>query len=72
MFAIRDGKWKLVAGNGSGGREKPLGEPFGRPYRLYDLSEDIREQHDLLTKAPDTAKRLEGELQRLIDAGRSR
>ena len=28
MFAIRDGRWKLVAGNGSGGREDPIGQPF--------------------------------------------
>jgi arylsulfatase A-like enzyme len=72
LFAIREGKWKLVAGNGSGGREKPLGEPFGRPYQLYDLSEDIGERNDLLTKSPDTAKRLEAELERLRSAGRSR
>ena len=26
MFAIRDGRWKLVAGNGSGGREKAVGQ----------------------------------------------
>lgn len=72
MFAIRDGKWKLVAGNGSGGREKPQGEPFGRPYQLFDLSEDIGETTNLITKAPDTAKRMEAELERLRAAGRSR
>ncbi|MCB9384762.1 MAG: arylsulfatase [Bryobacterales bacterium] len=72
VFAIREGKWKLVAGNGSGGREKPLGEPFAKPYQLYDLSEDIGERNDLLSKTPDTAKRLEAALQRLIDSGRSR
>ncbi len=72
MFAIRDGKWKLVAGNGSGGRQAPRGEPFGRPYQLFDLSEDIGETTDLTGKAPDTAKRLEAELERLRGAGRSR
>ena len=61
-----------MAGNGSGGREKPLGEPFAKPYQLYDLSEDIGERNDLLSKTPDTAKRLEADLQRLIDSGRSR
>ena len=72
LFAIREGKWKLVAGNGSGGRQEPRGEPFGRPYQLYDLSEDIGETTDLLTKSPETAKRLEAELERLRTSGRSR
>ena len=72
LFAIREGKWKLVAGNGSGGREQPLGEPFGRPYQLYDLEADIGERNDLLSKSPDVAKRLEAELERLRSAGRSR
>ena len=40
MFAIRDGAWKLMFGNGSGGRQEPRGEPFGRPYQLFDLSRD--------------------------------
>lgn len=72
MFAIRDGKWKLVAGNGSGGRLMPLGEPFARPYQLYDLSEDIAEMEDRIEQVPDVADRLEAELDRLRTAGRSR
>jgi len=39
MFAIRDVDWKLVLGNGSGGREKPRGKPFERPYFLANLAE---------------------------------
>ncbi len=72
MFAIRDGKWKLIAGNGSGGRLKPAGEPFGRPYQLYDLSEDIGEVSDRIEQVPEVAQRLEAELTRLIESGRSR
>ena len=72
MFAIRDGKWKLVAGNGSGGRLKPLGEVFGRPYQLYDLSEDIAEIEDRIEQVPEVAQRLEAELERLRNVGRSR
>jgi len=40
MFAIRDGRWKLIAGNGSGGRQSPRGKAFTRPYQLYDLQTD--------------------------------
>jgi arylsulfatase A len=71
MFAIRDGRWKLVAGNGSGGRERPRGEPFGRPYRLYDLEADPSETRDLRDAHPDVARRLEEELEQLRARGRS-
>jgi arylsulfatase A-like enzyme len=71
-FAIRDGRWKLVAGNGSGGREKPVGEPFGRPYQLYDLESDPSEQRDVLSEHPDVARRLEAALDRIRTSGRSR
>jgi hypothetical protein len=27
-FALRNGPWKMVFGNGSGGRQQPVGEPF--------------------------------------------
>ena len=33
-----------MAGNGSGGREAPKGKPFGKPYRLFDLSSDLGER----------------------------
>ena len=59
MFAIRDGKWKLVLGNGSGGREQPRGKPFARPYHLFDLSQDISERANLVGEQPDVATRLE-------------
>jgi arylsulfatase A-like enzyme len=72
MFAIRDGKWKLVAGNGSGGRELPKGEPFGRPYMLFDMETDRSERKSVITANPEVAKRLEAELERLRTSGRSR
>jgi len=65
MFAVRDGQWKLVLGNGSGGREPPRGKPFQRPYQLFDLAADISERHDLIEKHPDVAKRLEAACQRI-------
>ncbi len=72
MFAIRDGLWKLVAGNGSGGREKPAGRPFARPYKLFDMSTDISERNDLIGKYPGVADRLETILDKIRNSGRSR
>jgi arylsulfatase A-like enzyme len=59
MFAIRDGRWKLVLGNGSGGRQQPRGRPFTKPYFLSDLKADPSETTNLATKHPDIAARLE-------------
>lgn len=71
MFAIRDGHWKLVAGNGSGGREAPKGKPFGEPYQLFDLKADLAESNDVATDHPELVQSLATRLQKLIDAGRS-
>ena len=72
MFAIRDGKWKLVAGNGSGGREEPRGKPFEKPYHLFDMSKDISERENLIDQFPEVAGRLEKELDKIRSSGRSR
>ncbi|MCP5523114.1 MAG: arylsulfatase [Verrucomicrobiales bacterium] len=61
MFAIRDGQWKLVLGNGSGGREEPRGKLFEHPYPLFDLSLDLGEEHDIAAEYRDVATRLEQE-----------
>lgn len=52
MFAIRNGRWKLVAGNGSGGREQPKGKPFGEPWMLVDLSADPGEKENVADENP--------------------
>ncbi len=44
--AVRDGRWKLV-------------QKWRGPWELYDLEADRTERHDLLTKEPETAARLE-------------
>lgn len=72
MFAVRDGRWKLVAGNGSGGREAPKGKPFARPYRLFDLEADISERRNVIERYPAAANRLEQALERIRARGRSR
>jgi len=71
-FAIRDGRWKLIASSGSGGREKPVGKPFEGDYQLYDLAEDIAESTNRTSQAPEVVKRLEAKLLQIRDSGRSR
>lgn len=71
MFAIRDGKWKLVLGNGSGGRERPRGRPFAKPYQLFDMSADIAETTDIAEKHPDVVERLTQKLEHIRKSGRS-
>ena len=59
MFSIRSGNWKLVLGNGSGGRERPRGKPFERPYALFDMTKDLSERRNVIDKHPGVAVELE-------------
>lgn len=71
MFAIRDGDWKLVAGNGSGGREAPRGKPDARPFQLFNLAKDLSEENDVAAAHPEIVKRLTATLMNIRDSGRS-
>ena len=46
MFAIRDGKWKLVS-------------YFNKPWELYDLDVDRSERNDLAANHPEIVSRLD-------------
>ena len=70
VFAIRDGRWKLVLGDGSGGREPPRGRPFARPYQLFDLVEDPAESQNRIADHPEVARRLEAQALSLIGPDR--
>ena len=59
MFAIRDGKWKMIFGNGSGARTKPVGAPFEEPYQLYDLENDLAESTNLIDSESEIREKLE-------------
>lgn len=71
MFAIRDGPWKLVLGNGSGGREKPKGKPFNKPYQLFDIATDLSEARDVAAAHPKVVTRLEARLNEIRASGRT-
>ncbi|MEM0895615.1 MAG: arylsulfatase [Verrucomicrobiota bacterium] len=72
MFAIREGDWKLVLGNGSGGRQDPRGKRFERPWMLFNLAEDLGETTDLYDAKPEVARKLERTAMEMITAGKSR
>lgn len=72
MFSIRQGQWKLVLGNGSGGREQPKGKPFSKPYHLFDMTIDISERNNLIERHPDIATRMEKACLKIRDSGSSR
>jgi arylsulfatase A-like enzyme len=72
MFSIREGKWKLVLGNGSGGRRKPVGKPFEKPFHLFDLESDPKESRNVIEQHPEIARRLVWALNTLMQSGRSR
>jgi arylsulfatase A-like enzyme len=62
MFAIRKGNWKMILGNGSGARTKPVGTPFQEPYQLYNIKNDITESNNLIDKEIEVAEKLKTEL----------
>jgi arylsulfatase A-like enzyme len=72
MFSLREGKWKMVFGNGSGGREQPRGTPFKQPYFLFDLEKDPSETSNVIDDHSQVAKRLTESLEHIMKAGRSR
>jgi arylsulfatase A len=75
MFSIRQGKWKLILGLGSGGFTKPQkiepkpGEPEGQ---LYNLQDDIAESNNLWSKHPEIVGRLTKLLEKYKEQGRTR
>lgn len=72
MFAVRSGEWKLVLGNGSGGRENPKGKPFEKPYELYNLAVDPGETDNVIAQNLQIAQNLERMCEEIRSTGRSR
>ncbi len=70
LFAIREGKWKLIDGKGSGGWTKG-GKDDPAPGQLYDMENDIGETRNLYAEHPDVAARLSALLEKYKAASRS-
>ena len=54
-------------GNGSGGREKPRGKAFERPFFLANLAKDPTETKNLVEQHPDVVERLEESFERITE-----
>ena len=75
MFAIRQGKWKLILGLGSGGFTKPQKikpKPDGPKGQLYNLEDDMAESNNLWSKRPEIVSRLTELLNKYKSQGHSR
>ena len=78
-FAIRKGKWKLCAVNGSGGWLSPkintgkakAAKKLSDVYQLFDMSQDEGEQTNLADQHPEIVKELRSLLDKQISHGRS-
>jgi arylsulfatase A-like enzyme len=74
MFSIRDGKWKLILGCGSGGFSEPRridpgpGKPLGQ---LYNMRDDIQETCNLWEVEPQIVEKLTAILKATIARGNS-
>ena len=73
-FAIRNERWKLVLGPGSGGwtLDDAAAAGDGLPLvQLYDMQRDPAERHNLQAEHPAIVKEMVAELKRLVASGRS-
>ena len=66
--SIRDGKWKLILDAGSGGWSKG---DSNHPVQLYNLENDLGEQHNLAPLFPDRVDHMRAMWEEMIDRGRS-
>ncbi len=71
MLAIREGPWKLIAGQGGGGYRDQKAKP-GEPPQLYNLAQDLGEKTDVYARRPEIAQRLQQLLRKIKTEGRSR
>jgi len=61
MFAIRKDQWKLILGDGSGARTKPVGVPFQEPYQLFNLGNDLAETKNLIDQESEVVENIKAE-----------
>jgi arylsulfatase A-like enzyme len=78
LFAIQEGPWKLIQGQGGGGYW-PQGPPPGAaprsgdpPGQLYHLGDDLGETRNRYAEKPEIVARLTALLEQIRTSGRSR
>lgn len=71
-FSIRYGKWKMIFADGSGGRQKPVGKPFQKPYQLFDLEKDPSETQNAIDNHSEVAELLTSYLDRIRNSETSK
>ncbi|MEZ5944131.1 MAG: arylsulfatase [Planctomycetaceae bacterium] len=75
-FGLRAGDWKLLRHEKKSARnvkvEQELANTPVPVYQLFNLVDDPAERKNVIKENPEVAKRLQDQLQSLIDAGRSR
>ncbi|TKG93838.1 Cerebroside-sulfatase [Puteibacter caeruleilacunae] len=71
-FALREGDWKMVFGSGSGGRQKPKGKAWEKPFKLFNMKSDISETTNVIDQNADIAEKMEQKMHQIIEAGTSR
>ena len=62
----------MVFGSGSGGRQRPVGKPFEKPYYLFNLKNDPRERKNVIEDFPSIAERMTKILKEIMDSAGSR
>lgn len=71
-FAIRQGQWKYIDGQGPGSNQWEGPQEGDPPDQLYDLEADRHEDRNLVTEQPERAQALKELLERYKRDGRSR
>jgi arylsulfatase A-like enzyme len=71
VFAIRQGKWKLILESKGAGYHDGPPKP-GSPGQLYNLADDPYEKNDLWDQRPQIVKRLTKLLEKYKKQGYSR
>ena len=72
VFAIRQGRWKFIDGQGPGSNQWDGPQAGDPPTQLYDLEADRHEDRNLVEEQPEIAQELKAILERYKRDGRSR